>query len=229
MIEVIEVTKKFGRKKVLQGISFTAKKGEVTSLIGINGVGKTTLLKAIMGLTPINSGSIRVNGEPFTKSSYEKVTFIPDAVTMLPSMKLSDAMRFMADFYENWNQERANELLTFFKLQKTERFSDLSKGNAAKANLLLGLALDTEFILMDEPFSGIDIFSREQISEVFSSELVEERGVLITTHEINEIEHLIDKAILLDEGQVIKEFYTEDVRETEGKSVIDVMREVYKG
>ncbi|HSU78787.1 MAG TPA: ABC transporter ATP-binding protein [Candidatus Angelobacter sp.] len=229
MIDVLEVTKKFGRKKVLQEVSFSAKKGEVTSLIGINGVGKTTILKAIMGLTPINSGVILVNGEPFNKSCYEKVTFIPDAVTMLPRMKLSDAMGFMADYYQSWNQERANELLTFFKLQLSDRFSNLSKGNAAKANLLLGLALDTDFILMDEPFSGIDIFSREQISDVFSSDLVEERGVLLTTHEINEIEHLIDKAVLLDEGHVIKEFYTEDVRENEGKSVIDVMREVYKG
>lgn len=229
MIEVIEVTKKFGRRKVLQGVSFTANKGEVTSLIGINGVGKTTLLKAIMGLTPVNSGTILVNGEPFSKTCYEKVSFIPDALTMLPRMKLSEAMGFMADFYQNWNQERAHELLAFFKLQASDRLSDLSKGNAAKANLLFGLALDTEFILMDEPFSGIDIFSREQISEVFSSELVEERGVILTTHEINEIEHLIDQAILLEQGRVIKAFYPEDVRETEGKSLIDVMREVYKG
>ncbi|MCD8505712.1 MAG: hypothetical protein LRY37_00675 [Alkalibacterium thalassium] len=106
---------------------------------------------------------------------------------------------------------------------------DLSKGNQAKVNLLMGLALDVEYILMDEPFSGIDIFTREQITEVFSSYLVEDRGVLIITHEINDIEHLLDKVILLDEGKIYKEFNAEDMRETEGKSVIDVMREVYTG
>lgn len=95
-------------------------------------------------------------------------------------------------------------------------------------NLLLGLALDVEFLLMDEPFSGIDIFSREQIAEVFTSHLIEGRGVIITTHEINDIEHLIDKVVLLDDGIVIKDFQTEELRAQEGKSVVDVMREVYR-
>ena len=147
---------------------------------------------------------------------------------MLPQMRIADSFQFMADFYQSWNQRRAEELLKFFKLNKLDRISDLSKGNAAKINLLLGLALDVNYILMDEPFSGIDIFSREQIADVFTSHLIEDRGVVITTHEINDIEHLIDKAVLLDDGIVKMEFNTEEVREQEGKSVIDVMREVFR-
>ncbi|QQZ11216.1 ABC transporter ATP-binding protein [Heyndrickxia vini] len=228
MIEVKNITKKFGRKKVLNGISFTANKGEITCLIGINGVGKTTTLKAILGLTPINSGTILIDGEKLTKSSYEKITFIPDAITMLPQMTILEAMVFMNDFYQNWNQKRADDLLTFFKLDKHTRISDLSKGNVAKVNLLLGLCLDVDYVLMDEPFSGIDIFSREQIAEVFTSHLIEDRGVIITTHEINDIEHLIDKVVLMDNGVVLKEFNTEEIRFAEGKSVVDVMREVYQ-
>jgi ABC-2 type transport system ATP-binding protein len=228
MIEVKDITKKFGRKKVLNGVSFTANKGEITCLIGINGVGKTTVLNAIMNLTPINSGEILIDGNKINKDSYEKITFIPDAITMLPSMKIADAMTFMADFYNAWNQTRADELLSFFKLDANERISSLSKGNTAKVNMLLGLALDVDYLLMDEPFSGIDIFSREQIAEVFTSHLVEDRGVIITTHEINDIEHLIDKAVLLNDGVVLREFNAEEVRETEGKSIIDVMREVYQ-
>ena len=229
MIEVKNISKKYGRKKVLNGVSFTANKGEITSLIGINGVGKTTILNAIMALTPVNSGEILINNEKINKTSYEKITFIPDAITMLPQMTIAEAMQFMQDFYGSWNQERATELLGFFKLKESEKISSLSKGNTAKVNLLLGLALDVDFLLMDEPFSGIDIFSREQIADVFTSHLIEDRGVIITTHEINDIEHLIDKVILLDEGTVIKEFDTEEVRENEGKSVVDVMREVYRG
>lgn len=228
MIEVKNVTKKFGRKKVLKGVSFTAEKGQITCLIGINGVGKTTIMKAIMALTPFNSGEILIDGEKIHKASYEKITFIPDAITMLPQMKIQDAFIFMADFYDSWNQKRATELLQFFKLNETDRISELSKGNTAKVNLLLGLALDVDYVLMDEPFSGIDIFSREQIANVFTSHLIENRGVIITTHEINDIEHLIDKAVLLDNGVVLKEFDVEEVRENEGKSVIDVMREVYQ-
>ena len=127
----------------------------------------------------------------------------------------------MGDFFRNY--------VKFFRLNASDKLRDLSKGNQAKVNLLMGLALDVEYILMDEPFSGIDIFTREQITEVFSSYLVEDRGVLIITHEINDIEHLLDKVILLDEGKIYKEFNAEDMRETEGKSVIDVMREVYTG
>jgi ABC-2 type transport system ATP-binding protein len=81
---------------------------------------------------------------------------------------------------------------------------------------------------MDEPFSGIDMFSREEIANVFTSHLIENRGVILTTHEIGDIEHLIDKVVLLDDGMVTKEFNAEEVRENEGKSVIDVMREVYQ-
>jgi ABC-2 type transport system ATP-binding protein len=228
MIEVKEITKKFGRKKVLNGVSFTANKGEITCLIGINGVGKTTILNAIMNLTPTNSGEILIDGKKIHKESYEKITFIPDAATMLPQMRITDAMQFMADFYQSWNQKRADELLSFFKLDSNDRISSLSKGNTAKVNMLLGLALDVDYLLMDEPFSGIDIFSREQIANVFTSHLVEDRGVIITTHEISDIEHLIDKAVLLNDGVVLREFIAEDVRENEGKSIIDVMREVYQ-
>jgi ABC-2 type transport system ATP-binding protein len=143
-------------------------------------------------------------------------------------MKISEAMDFMNDFYTCWNQERAMELLGFFRLNETDRISSLSKGNTAKVNLLLGLAMDVDFVLMDEPFSGIDMFSREEIAKVFTSHLIENRGVIITTHEIGDIEHLIDKVVLLDEGVVIKEFSAEEARENEGKSVVDIMREVYQ-
>lgn len=228
MIQVENITKKYGRKKILDGVSFTANIGEITCLIGINGVGKTTILKAIMGLTPIKNGTILLDNEKITKGNYEKITFIPDAFIMPPNMTIRAAMDFMKDHYSNWNEDRAKELLKFFRLSEESRIAELSKGNTAKVNLLLGLAIDVDFLLMDEPFSGIDIFSREQIAEVFTSHLIEGRGVIITTHEINDIEHLIDKVVLLDNGKVLKEFHAETVRMNEGKSVVDVMREVYQ-
>lgn len=229
MIEVNNITKKFGRKQVLKGVTFTAEKGEITCLIGINGVGKTTILNAIMALTPIKKGQILIDGEKLKPKTFNHITFIPDAITVLPQMTITESMQFMKDYYTTWNEERAQELLSFFKLNPEDKIASLSKGNTAKANLLLGLALDVDYILMDEPFSGIDMFSREQIANVFTSHLIEDRGVIITTHEIGDIEHLIDKVVLLDDGVVKKQFYTEEVREAEGKSVIDVMREEYQG
>lgn len=228
MIEVKNITKSFGRKQVLKGVSFTANKGEITCLVGVNGAGKTTILNAIMNVTPIKSGEILLDGISVNPKSYEKITYIPDTITMLATMRIKDAFAFMRDYYTTWNEKRAQELLTFFKLKEEEKINSLSKGNKAKVNMLLGLALDVDYILMDEPFSGIDIFSREQITNVFTSHLIEERGVLITTHEIQDIEHLIDKVVLLDDGVVVKEFNAELIREEEGKSIVDVMREVYE-
>src|SRR5699024_1477431 len=141
-------------------------------------------------------GEILIDGEKFNPKVYEKISFIPDAAIMLPEMKIKEAMAFMQEFYDTWNEERAQEILTFFRLNIEDKISTLSKGNVAKVNLLLGLSLDVDYILMDEPFSGIDIFTREQIAEVFTSYLVEDKGVLITTHEIHEIEFLVDRVIL---------------------------------
>jgi len=228
MIEVKQVTKRFGLKKVLTDVSFDVQKGEITCLIGLNGAGKTTVMNAIMNLTPVSKGTILLDGKPVSPKDYNRITFIPDATIMLPQMTIQEAMAFMKDYYDVWNDARAAELLKFFRLKPEDKISDLSKGNAAKANLLMGLALDVDYLLMDEPFSGIDIFSREQIAEVFTTHLVEDRGVLITTHEIGDIEHLIDRVILLEDGTIYKDFRSEEVRENEGKSVIDVLREVYQ-
>lgn len=228
MIEVMQISKKYGRKRVLDEVSFTAEKGKITCLVGINGVGKSTIMKAIMGLTPLSGGRIQIDGQPLHQRMYEKIVFIPDTLTMPAHMRIEEAMQFMQDFYTNWNPQRAMDLLSFFKLKERDRLADLSKGNATKVNLLLGLSLNADYLLMDEPFSGIDVFSREQIASVFTSHLIEDRGVIITTHEIHEIEHLIDQVVLLDHGQVVKTFDIEEVRLREGKSVLDVMKEVYQ-
>lgn len=227
MLEVKDIHKNFGRKKVLKGVSFTADKGDITCLIGINGVGKTTILNSIMDLTPIKKGEILIDGQSHSPEMYNKIAFIPDAAIMLPGMTIQEGIDFMKDYYSVWNDKRAKDLIRFFRLKMTDKIQDLSKGNVAKVNLLMGLSLEVDYILMDEPFSGIDIFTREQIADVFSSRLIEDRGVLITTHEISDIEHLIDKVVLLDEGVIVKEFYAEEMREKEGMSVVDVMREAF--
>ena len=227
-IEVVDLRKRYFRKTVLDGISFTAEKGKITCLIGLNGAGKSTILKAIMGLTPVQGGSILIDGALFTKASYEKVAFVPDHLTMPLGMTIDAGIQWMEQFYSSWNTKRAVELLSFFKLNAADRIGNLSKGTAAKYNLLLGLSQATDYIIMDEQFSGIDLLAREQIAEVFSSELIEDRGVLITTHEIQEMEYLIDRAVLLKNGVINQAFDCEDMRSLHSKSVTDVMREVYQ-
>lgn len=227
MIELKDIHKSFGKKHVLQGVSFTIPKGEITALIGVNGVGKTTLLKHIMQLAPVDKGTILIDGKKPTPQLYEKVSFIPDASIMLSQYTIRNAMDFMATYYDCWNEKRAQEILKFFRLREQDRIADLSKGNVAKVNMLFGFALDTDYILMDEPFSGVDIFTREEINKIFSSYLIKDRGVLITTHEINEIEQIVDRVVVIEEGQIITEFHVEAMREEQGKSIVDVLREIH--
>ncbi len=227
MIEIHQLCKHYRKRPVLQEVTFTVEKGQITCLIGMNGAGKSTIMKAIAGLLPVTSGHIRIDGQPLHKSTYEKLAFIPDHLTMPSGMKLSEGLQFMADFYASWDRERAGELMRFFRLEEGERVGNLSKGTASKYNLVLGLGQQTDYVLMDEPFSGIDLFSREQIAEVFSSELIEERGVLLTTHEVSEMEYLIDKAVILLGGKVHMELDCEQMRSEQGKSLVDLMREVY--
>lgn len=227
MIEVKNVVVSYGRKKIIDDISFSAKPGEITCLLGINGVGKSTLLKAIAGLMPLKKGSVTINDMPISYKTNVLLSYIPDQCTMPGDFTVNKSLDFMSYYYSNWNQEKAENLCEFLKLDRTKKISQLSKGNVAKVNLVLGLSLTCDFVLMDEPFSGIDILSRERIIEALTSDFLEEnQGIILTTHEIPEIEAVVDRVLFLDNGKIERDFYPEEMR-LEGKSIVDVMKEVY--
>ncbi|CZQ96809.1 ABC transporter ATP-binding protein [Trichococcus ilyis] len=228
MIEIKNLQKSYGKKAILENISFTINQNEVICLTGLNGTGKTTLMNCIMGLIPRNSGSITIDGADIQHQLYERISYIPDSLTMPRWMTVAETMQFMATHYPNWNATKADELLAFFRLEPDAQLKNLSKGNCAKVNFLLGLSLDADYYLMDEPFSGIDVFAREDILEVFTSKFVQDKGVLIATHHMDEVEMLLDRIVMLRNGRIVKDFYAEDIRQTEGKAIIDVMREVYQ-
>lgn len=228
MLEIKHVNKKFGNKTVLQDVSFAINPGEITCLIGENGSGKTTLMNMLMKLLPTESGQFLIDNEHISVNDFNRISYIPDQIIVLKHMTIQEALDFMETYYTSFNAKRADEMIEFFRLNRNDRIGRLSKGNVAKVNLLLGLALDTDYVLMDEPFSGIDLLTREEIASVFTTKMLEGRGVLISTHEINDIEMLIDKVVMLKDGYVIKEFYPEEVRSQEGQSIVDMMREVYR-
>lgn len=224
MIEVLGVKKRYRRKQVIEDVSFTAQKGEITCLIGLNGTGKSTILKGIMGLTRFDRGTVLVDGKPL---DLNRVAFVPDHSTFPIHFTIEQCEAFMRDFYPKFDPKLFARLVDEFKLFPEDKLNELSKGTLAKVNLALGIAQDPDYLLLDEPFSGIDVFSKEQIVELFSSDIMEDRGVLITTHEIEDIEYLVDKAVMLNRGRIVREFDVEDVRFIHGKSIVDVMREEY--
>lgn len=229
MLTVENLTVRYGRKKVVDQVSFSVPENSVTALIGLNGSGKTSIMNAMVGLLNNATGKVLVDGESWSEKSLEKVTLVPDHLAMVPGQRVEEALEMMDTFYSNYNPERAESLLEFFKLNKKDVISHLSKGNQMKLNMLMSLSLDFQYLLMDEPFSGIDIFSKEELLNVFTSDILQGRGVLLTTHAIEEVEQLADRVILLKNGSIVRAFDVEEVREQENKSITDVMREVYRG
>ncbi|EKB55353.1 ATP-binding cassette domain-containing protein [Facklamia hominis] len=229
MIELKGISKSYGKKVVLDQVDLQIPKGQVTFLVGENGSGKSTLMNLIMRLIPKGKGEILLDGQSMTEADYNRVAYVPDQIIVLKNQTIQQALDFMQDYYETFNRSRALEMLDFFHLNAEDRIDELSKGNVAKVNLLLGLALDSEYILMDEPFAGIDLFTREEISQVFCSKLIEGQGVLISSHDVQEVEFMIDQAVFLQDGRIVDQLQLEDYREATGKGLIDRMREVYRG
>ena len=229
MIEVVGVKKKFRRKKVLENITFNVKKGEITALLGLNGVGKSTLLKIIMGLVKQDEGEVLFNGEKLNYKTYENIAFVPDVLNTYGDMKIKDAFEYMSMMYEKWDMDKAYEMLKDFKLTDDLKINKLSKGNIATVKLILGFARHPEYLLLDEPFSGIDIFTREKFIESLIGYMDNNIGILLTTHELKEVENIVDKVVFLSDGNIKIEFYVEDVRENEGLSMVEKIREVHEG
>ena len=236
MIEVKNVSKtytklkgfKTKKVKALDDVSFNIEKGKITALLGINGVGKSTILKAISGLIKIDSGEILIDNEKLSKDTYNKLAFVADISTHFSDITIKESFEFMNVFYEKWNEKKAYEMMDMFKLKDDEVIDNLSKGNIARVKIILGFCQDSDYILLDEPFSGIDVFKRKEFLRAITKYMNEDQAIVITTHEIDEIEMLVDDVILLEEGKLVAKFNAEEVREIEGLSIVDKMKEVYK-
>lgn len=229
MIEIKNASKKYKKVKALDNISFEIHEGKITCILGINGVGKSTILKSICGLVKLDRGEILIDGEKIDYKTYEKVAFVPDMDNYFAQLTIKESFEFMKEFYKKWDREKAYDMLKLFNLTDDKKISELSKGNIARVKIILGFAQNAKYTILDEPFSGIDIFKREDFLGVMTKYVGDEQSIIITTHEIAEIEMIADDVILIDEGKLSLVFNAEKTREEEGKSIIDKMREVYKG
>lgn len=229
MIDIINLSKKFGKVHALDDVSFQIKEGKIIGIFGINGVGKSTILKSIAGVIRPDKGKILIDGEEINPKLYNKIAFVPDMDTYFPDLTIKETFAFMKEFYVNWDEEKATSMLKMFNLTDDKMISNLSKGNRARIKIILGFAQNAKYILLDEPFSGIDIFKREEFIKVMVEYISPEQSIIITTHEIAEIEEIVEEVIILHEGKVAFYFNVKEVRQNENKSIIDKMREVYRG
>ena len=229
MIEIINVEKRYGKVHALKDVTFKIKEGKITGIFGINGVGKSTILKAIAGLIRINKGKILIDGEEINPRIYNKVSFVADVDTYIPNLTIKESFAFMKELYKNWDEEKAYKMMSMFNLTDDKMICDLSKGNRARIKIIIGFAQNAKYILLDEPFSGIDIFKREEFIKAMIDFISPNQSIIITTHEIYKIEEIIDEVIIFHDGKVAVNFNVEEVRKKENLSIIDKMREVYEG
>ena len=229
VLEVRNLTKKYGRRLVLDDVSMTFEKGKVTCLLGLNGVGKSTTMKAIMGMIPVNKGAFMIEGRKITSKNMDRIAYVPDLPIYDLSLTADQNLLIAKEMYPNFDMKKAEKLIAFLKLPHEKKLRDLSKGNLARFNLIVGLCQYAEVLLLDEPFSGIDVFTRETFIAAMKSEFINEgQTVVLTTHEINEVQDIADTVILLEDGQVFQTFTKEEAL-AEGLTIVDKMRTLYKG
>ncbi|WP_028550583.1 ABC transporter ATP-binding protein [Paenibacillus sp. UNC451MF] len=228
MIKVEHAVKMFGNKKALNDISFTVGEGRIVGLLGTNGAGKSTALKAIAGLTRLDRGQITIDGKSPCLDTRGKLTYLPDVDVWYPWMTLSDAMQYMKDMYWDWDDDKARHLLDFFELTPDLPIRQASKGILAKMKLLLALSRQAKYLLMDEPFSGIDPFARKQIAQAIVEDFLEEgQTILITTHELSEVEVMLDEVLFIHDGKLLLSGHVETLKQERSQSLMEILKEVY--
>ena len=200
------VSKHFGQVRAVDNVSFDIEKGKILGLIGPNGAGKTTLLKAVLGLTDCD-GDLSVLGyNPFRqrKQLMQNICFIADVAVLPRWIKVSQLLDYVEAIHPNFSRARAEELLKDTKVQSGARVKELSKGMVVQLHLSIIMAIDAKLLVLDEPTLGLDIlFRKEFYANLLGDYFDEERTILITTHQVEEIENLLTDIMFINDGKIL--------------------------
>jgi ABC-2 type transport system ATP-binding protein len=200
------VSKQFGSVMAVDNVSFDIEKGKILGLIGPNGAGKTTLLKALLGLTDCD-GQLSVIGlDPFKqrKELMQNICFIADVAVLPRWIKVSQLLEFVESVHPNFSRKRAEAFLAATKVRSDAKVRQLSKGMVTQLHLSIIMSIDAKLLILDEPTLGLDIiFRKEFYANLLSDYFNEERTILITTHQVEEIENLLTDLMFIDEGRIL--------------------------
>jgi ABC-2 type transport system ATP-binding protein len=206
MIEIQNLSFGYNRKKMLyENLSLSLEAGSIYGLLGKNGAGKSTLLCNMMGLLFPVSGKIEVvkhNPQKRQPSFLQNVYFIPEEVA-LPSISIHTYLELYAPFYPKFNENQFYEYLKEFEVSSDQKLNKMSFGQQKKAIIAFGLACNTQVLIMDEPTNGLDIPSKSQFRKLVAAALTEERLFIISTHQVRDLDNLIDQIIIIDESDVV--------------------------
>ncbi len=230
VLECTNINKSYRKNHlVLTNLNLSVPAGRIVGLLGPNGCGKSTLIKMIAGILQPNSGEITVDGNPVGEKSCALISYLPERTYFNSSMKVNDIVKFFADFYEDFDKERATTLLKDLGIDPKSNLKTLSKGTKEKVQLILVMSRNAKLYLLDEPIAGVDPAAREYILSTIVSNYNPEASIVITTHLITDVEQVLDDFIFMGYGgQIMMSGNAEEARNETGKSLDELFKEVFR-
>ncbi|MEB2299105.1 ABC transporter ATP-binding protein [Lysinibacillus xylanilyticus] len=229
MLQLSNVSFRYMKKPILQDVSFSIPVGQIIGLVGENGSGKSTLLKVLAGILRPSSGEVLLNGTPVTRRSADEIAYLPDIDLFFDFYTGEQLFQHYASQFEDFSYDKACIVAEFLQVDKNVKLRQLSKGNRGRMKMAATLGREVPFYLMDEPFSGLDPIVREQlIKGLIQFTDIEHQTILLSTHELYEVEPILDQIILLQNGSIMAHEEVETIRDVSNKDAVQWMKAFYK-
>ena len=225
MIELNHISKSYGKTKALDDVSLTIGPGELVGLFGENGAGKTTLLKSILNLIHYQ-GDITLDGEAITRKNIARLSFATCEHSFFPGLTANDHRDFYAAHFETFHAARFRGLMDFFALPKNKPIRSFSTGQQNQFEVILSLCQGADYILMDEPFAGNDVFNREDFYKVLLGILEPHETIVLSTHLIEEVSGFLGRAVLIHKGRIVGDAQLDALAE-QGQTLMDYVKSSY--
>lgn len=225
MLEINHVSKKYGAKEALRDVSLTLPRGQIVGLFGENGAGKTTLMKCVLELVK-HEGTVTLDGAAIDRTNIDRLSFATCEHSFFPALTPAVHRDFCATHFPRFNGRRFQSLMEFFALPMDKKLRSFSAGMQNQFEVIMALSQGADYILMDEPFAGNDIFNREDFYKVLLGILTEQETVLLSTHLIEEVKDCISRAVLIREGAIVGDCTAEALEES-GKDLMTYIKETY--
>lgn len=228
LLKIENLYKKYYNKTALNNVNLILEQGQIYGLLGPNGSGKTTLMKVIAGLHKQTSGQITVKDEPLSYKTKASISYMPTENFLYDSFKVKDAVKFYADMYEDFQEEKALNILKEINVDTEFKISKLSSGLVGKLKVALALSRDVDLYMLDEPLNGVDVLSRDVILDLIIRSYTENKTIVVSTHLVSEIEKILDSVIFLKDGIVELTGDAEELRMSRELSIEGIYKEVFK-
>lgn len=228
IVEIKNVYKSYSKKEVISNMNLNIPKGKIVGLLGPNGSGKSTLIKLINGLLQPNIGDVLIDGIKPSIETKRIVSYLPERTYLNDWMKVSDILNFFNDFYDDFDIDKAMDMVKSLNIDINEKLKTMSKGTKEKVQLILVMSRHAKLYILDEPIGGVDLAARTYILKTIITNYCEDSTLLIATHLISEIENICDDVIFISNGNIILQGNVDEIREEKGKSIDALFREEFK-